>query len=118
MKISIIKNKSQYNEALSNVDKLFDKGVKKSTPEGDALELLLLVIKDYEDKHYSIAPPDPISALKLTMQEKGLKNKDLIPFIGSKSYVSQILNKHKPLTAEIMKMLHKHLGIQAEILLT
>lgn len=117
MKITIIKNKKEYETILSYVDELFDKKVKKGSPEGDQLELLLLVVKDYEDKHYPIKCSDSIEAIKLYMEEKNMNAKDLIPFIGSKSYVSQILNKKKPLTAAIMKILYQKLGIPAEILL-
>ncbi|MBI4647348.1 MAG: helix-turn-helix domain-containing protein [Bacteroidia bacterium] len=117
MKISVIRSETEYEKALALADRMFDKRVKKGTPDGDDLELLLLVIKDYEDKYYPLAPPDPIEAIKLTMNEKGLKNKDLEKFIGSKGYVSQILNRKKPLTINIMRSLHKYLGIPAEILL-
>lgn len=117
MKIAPIKNESQYQKALETVDKMFNKKVKKGTPEGDQLEILLLLIKDFEDKHYPIAPPDPVEAIKIIMKERGLKNKDMTRFIGSKSYVSQVLRKKKPLTAQMMKILHKKLGIPAEILL-
>lgn len=79
--------------------------------------MLLLVIKDYENKHHPVLPPDPVEAIKLTMEEHGLKAKDLVPLLGSKSYVSQILNRKKPLTAEMMRALHHHLGIPAEVLL-
>ena len=79
------------------------------------MELLLLVIKDYEDKNHPIPLPDPIETIKIMMEEKGLKAKDLA--IGGKSYVSQILNRKKPLTANMMRILHKNLGISAEVLL-
>ncbi|OFX22765.1 MAG: transcriptional regulator [Bacteroidetes bacterium GWA2_31_9] len=117
MKVSLIKTEKEYLEALDLVDEMFDKKVKKDTSGGNDLELLLLVIKDYEDKHYTISFPDPIEAIKCTMKEKGLKNKDLEKYIGSKSYVSQILNKKKPLTVAILKILHKNLNIPSDILL-
>lgn len=117
MKITVIKNNREYEKALAFADELFDKKVKKGSAEGDQLELLLLVIKDYEDKHYPIKCSDSIEAIKLYMEEKNIKAKDLVPLIGSKSYVSQVLNKKKPLTAAIMKVLHQKMGIPAEILL-
>ncbi|MBI5217605.1 MAG: transcriptional regulator [Bacteroidia bacterium] len=117
MKIAIIKNEKEYENVLKLVESFFDKKVKKGTPEGDQLELLLLVIKDYEDRHYPVKIPDAIDAIKLAMQEKGLKNKDMEPLIGSKGYVSQILNRRKPLTVPILRNLHKKLGIPAQILL-
>lgn len=115
MEIKVLKTEEDYDEALARADEIFD--AIAGSPEGDELELLLLVIKDYEDKHHPVPPPDPIEAIKLTMEEKGLKAKDLAPWIGSKGYVSQILNRKKPLTAEVMKALHKHLGIPGDILL-
>ena len=115
MKIGIIQNERQYNAALKRADQIFN--ARPNTPDGDELALLLLVIKDYEDKHHAVPAPDPIDVLKLKMNEEGLSNKDLVPLLGSKSYVSRLLNKRKPLTAEVMRVLHRKLGIPAQILL-
>lgn len=115
--IKPIHTEKEYQTSLDWVDKMFDKRVKPGSAEGELLQVVLLLIKDYEDKHYPVPMPDAIEAVKLKMEEKGLKAKDLIPIIGSKSYVSQLLNKKKPLTADIMKALHKMLGIPAEVLL-
>lgn len=112
-----IHTEKEYLIALDWVDKMFDKKAKANSPEGELVQVVLILIKNYEDKHYPIPTPDAIAAVKLKMEEKGLKAKDLIPIIGSKSYVSQLLSKKKPLTAEIMKALHKMLGIPAEVLL-
>ncbi len=111
----IIKNDTDYEKALERLDVIFD--AKPNSTEGDELELLVLLVKEYEDRVYPVLPPDPIEAIKLSMEEKGLKSKDLVPWIGSKSYVSQILNKQKPLTANLMRVLHKNLGIPTDILL-
>lgn len=115
MKIKIIRNERAYNTALKRADEIFN--ARPNTPEGEELALLLLVIRDYEDHHHPIPMPDPIAVLKLKMLEKGWSNKDLVPLLGSKSYVSQLLNKRKPLTAEVMRVLHRKLGIPANILL-
>lgn len=115
MNIKVIRNEEEYDQALNRADQIFD--AQLDTPEGDELALLLLVIKDYEQKHHPVLPPDPIEAIKLTMQEKGLIAQDLVPLLGSKSYVSQVLNRKKPLTADMMRLLHQHLGIPAETLL-
>lgn len=115
MTVKIIKNEEEYDQALARAEEIFD--ALPDTPEGDELAVLLLVIKDYESKHHPVLPPDPIEAIKLTMQEKGIKAKDLTPLLGSKSYVSQVLSRKKPLTAEMMRTLHHHLGIPAEVLL-
>jgi HTH-type transcriptional regulator / antitoxin HigA len=78
----------------------------------------LLLIKQYEDEHFPIQTPDPIEVIKLKMLEKGLKNKDLVGKIGSKGYVSALLNKRKPLTLEIARIFHNELGVSADILLS
>lgn len=115
MKIKIIRNEREYNAAMKRADQIFD--ARSNTLAGDELALLLLVIKDYEAKHHAVPVPDPIEVLKLKMRDEGWTNKDLIPLLGSKSYVSQLLNKRKPLTAEVMRVLHQKLGIPAQILL-
>jgi HTH-type transcriptional regulator / antitoxin HigA len=117
MTIKVIKNKSQYTLYLKKVEELLNKRVKKNTPQGDQLELLLLLIRHYENEHYAIEYPDTIDIIKLKMMEKGIRNKDLVGKIGSKGYISSILNKRKPLTLEIAKIFKKELDISAELLL-
>jgi HTH-type transcriptional regulator / antitoxin HigA len=118
MKLKIIKTKKEYEQYLQWVDQTFNKKTKINTPEGDALQVALLLIKQYEDEHFPIQTPDPIEAIKLKMLEKGLKNKDLVGKIGSKGYVSALLNKRKPLTLEIARIFHNELGVSADILLS
>jgi len=118
MELKIIKNKKQYQEYLDWVDKMFDKKIKPNTPEGEKLQVALLLIKQYEDAHYPIPVPDPIDAIKLKMQEMGLKNKDLVGIVGTKGYISALLNKRKPLTLELARLFHRELDIPAEILLS
>ena len=118
MKLKPIKSKKDYEAYLDWVDSLFDKKVKPNTPEGETLHVALLLIKEYEDKHYPVPVPDPIETIKLKMQERGLKNKDLVGKMGTKGYVSAVLNKKKPLTLELAKMFHRELGISAEVLLS
>jgi HTH-type transcriptional regulator/antitoxin HigA len=117
MNIKVIKNKRQYKQYLHWVDELINKRVKKNTTQGDQLELLLLLIKHYENEHYAIDYPDIVDIIKLKMIEKGIRNKDLIGKIGSKGYISSILNKRKPLTLEIAKIFKKELDISADLLL-
>ena len=117
MELKIIKTKKQYEETLLWIDKMFDKKIQPNTIEGVKLQIALLVIKKYEDANYAIPFPDPIAAIKIKMGELGMKNKDMVEKIGSKGYVSSILNKRKPLTLEIAKIFHKELHIPAEILL-
>ena len=118
MKLKIIKTKKEYEEYLDWVDKMFDKKTKVNTTEGEKLQVALVLIKQYEDEHYPIPIPNPIDAIKIKMSEKGLKNKDLVGKVGSKGYVSALLNKRKPLTLELAKLFHKELGIPSDILLS
>ena len=111
----VLKIESDYNIALERTIEIFH--AEKGTPESDELELLLLLVKDYEDRHYHIPDPDPIEVIKLKLEEKGLKQKDLEHIIGSKGYVSQVLSGKKELTLKMVKGLHRYLGISADILL-
>jgi len=111
----IIKTEEDYNKALARIDELMD--AEPNTQEGDELELLVTLVELYEEKMYPIDMPDPIEAVKFRMEQLGLHQKDLVPFIGSKSKVSEILNKKRPLSLSMMRALHKGLGIPAEILL-
>ena len=119
MKIELkpIKSLKQYEHYMEWVDTQFEKGVKRGTPTGNQLEIVLLLIKKYEDDHYPVPVPDAIEAIKVKMAEQGLRNQDLVGLIGSKSYVSALLNKRKPLTLEIAKIFHRKFGIAAAILL-
>lgn len=118
MELKIIKSKKQYNELLSWVDEQFNNKVKPDSPTGEKLQVALLLIKQYEDKNYSILLPNPIDAIKIKMEERGLKNKDFIDKAGSKGYVSAILNKRKPLTLELARLFHNELQIPAEVLIS
>lgn len=118
MELKIIKTNEQYEEYLNWVDMLFDKKVKADSPQGDKLQVALLLIKQYEDANFPIPLPDPIDAIKIKMDELGLKNKDLVGKVGSKGYVSSLLNKKKPLTLELAKLFHQELNIPAEVLLS
>ena len=118
MKLRPLKTERDYEKLLSWIDGKFDKKVKINSPEGELVEIALLLIKQYEDQHYPIPLPDPIEAVKLKMEERGLKSKDLVGKIGSKGYVSAILNRKKPMTIEIARLFHKELGVPAEVLLS
>lgn len=118
MELRIIKTKKQYQEYLDWVDQQFDKKVKPNSTIGEKVQVALLLIKQFEDTHYPVPLPDPIEAIKLKMQDLGMKNKDLVGKVGSKGYVSALLNKRKPLTLELAKLFHKELSIPADILLS
>ena len=115
MQLKIIKTKKEYDLYLDWVDELFGKKVKPDSPEGEHLQIALLLIKKYEDQHYPIPSPDPIKVIKMKMEEKGLKNKDFIGIIGSKGYISSLLSGKKPLTLEIAKIFHQKLGVPADV---
>lgn len=117
MELKIIKTEKQYESSMKWLDIEFEKNIKPNTAEGNKIQIALLLVKEYEDRCYPVPMPDPIEVIKLKMQEKGLKNKDLVAKIGTKGYVSAILNKRKPLTLELAKFFHKDLKIPAEILL-
>ncbi len=117
MQLKTITTKKEYNAYLEWVDDLFDKKVKPNSSEGEKLKVALLLIKQYEDEHYSIPYPDAIEVIKQKMEEQGLKNKDLVGKFGSKGYVSALLNKRKPLTLELAKLFHIEFGIPAEVFL-
>ena len=115
MRTAPIKNEKEYQKALQELEKVFD--AKLNSPEGDKGQLLMLVIGDYEKKHYPILPPDPIEAIKATMEEQGLSNKDVISYFGSKSLVSQVLKKQRNLSLKMIRALHVGLKLPYEILL-
>jgi HTH-type transcriptional regulator / antitoxin HigA len=117
MKLKIIKNEAEYENMLAWIDEQFDAGVSFDSTLGEQVQMALLLIKAYEDEHYAIPTPDAIEAVKLKMEEKGIKNKDLAIWIGSKSYVSALLSRKKPLTLRIAQLFHQKLGIPAEVLL-
>ena len=118
MELKIIKTKKEHQAYLNWVDEMFDKKVKPNTPEGEKLQVALLLIKQYEDVNYPIPTPNPIDAIKVKMLELGLKNKDLVGKVGTKGYVSAILNKRKPLTLELAKLFHQELSIPSDVLLS
>jgi len=114
MNIKPIKTESDYNEALARLEIIFD--AKPGTPEGDELELLSIIIENYENVHYKIDLPDPIEAVKIRMEEMGLKQKDLAEALGFKTRVSEILNRKRKLTLTMIRRLHEVLGIPIDVL--
>ncbi len=115
--MGIIKTDEQYEEALAVVEELMDLGPEPGTEDADKLELLILLISNYEKEHFPMEMPDPIEAIKFRMEQQQLSQKDLIPIIGSRSRVSEVLNRKRPLTLKMIRHLHKGLGIPAEVLI-
>jgi len=114
MNIKPIKSEEDYIATLNQIESLMD--AKPNTPQMDELEVLTTLVEAYEAQHYVIDAPDPIEAIKFRMEQEGLKQKDLVPIVGSKSRVSEILNKKRKLTIEMIRNLHKQLHIPVESL--
>ena len=115
MKYKLIKTNKEYQLALKRLDSIFD--AKKGTVEADELELLSMLIEKYEDALYTISLPDPIEAIKFRMEQMSYSQKDLAEIVGLKSRASEILNKKRKLTLEMIRNLHEALHIPTEILI-
>lgn len=116
MKIKPIKTEKDYEKALERLEVIFD--ADKNSNEGDEAEILSLLIDNYENQYYPIEAPDPIEAIKIRMEEMNLKQKDLVGIIGGKSRVSEILNKKKRLTVDMIRELEQILHISASVLVS
>jgi len=115
MDIKPLKTDSDYQMALSRLEEIFDAPI--GTPESDEADILGLMIDEYEKKHYPIDAPDPIEAIKIRMEEMQLKQIDLVPEIGGKSRVSEILNRKRKLTVEMIRKLTTRLSLSAGLLI-
>jgi len=114
MNVKPIKSDKDYRNALERLELIFDAPI--DTKEGDEAEILSLLIENYENEHYPIEAPDPIEAIKIRMEELNMRQKDLVGIIGGKSRVSEILNRKKRLTVEMIRELEKILQISASVL--
>ena len=115
MEIKVIKTEEDYNEALKRLEVVFDAPV--DSPQGDEAELLTILIENYEEEHYPIEAPDPIEAIRFRMEQMNMNKKDLAEVIGYKSRVSEILNKKRKLSLNMIRQLHKKLRIPYDSLL-
>lgn len=115
MKAKVIKSKAAYELALSRIDKLMDAA--PNTAQGDELELLSLLVHDYEEKKFPIDKPDPVKAIRFRMEQQGLAPKDLVPFLGSRGRVSEVLSGRRGLSRKMIRSLVVGLRIPAELLL-
>lgn len=115
MEIKPIKSESDYQEALDKLDKLFD--APTGTEESDYADILAILIDDYEKKHFPIDAPDPIEAIKIRMEEMHLKQKDLANVIGGNNRVSEVLNKKRKLTVEMIRNLTIKLNLSPNLLI-
>ena len=110
-----IRNMKDYERALGEVEVLW--GAKAGTPKGDRLDILATLIEAYETEHYPMDPPDPIEAIKFRMEQQGLSRKDLEKILGTRTRVSEVLNRKRGLSINMIRALHEKLGISAEILI-
>ena len=115
MNIAPIRNEKDYQKALVRLEKIFDS--KKGTEQGDELEILSILIDRYENENFPIGMPDPIEAIKFRMEQMGMKQKDLAEVMGYKSRVSEILNKKRKLTLDMIRKLNTTLHIPTEVLI-
>lgn len=113
----VIKTELEYEAALNEIERLIDLDPEPGTREADRLELFTLLVGDYEEKNYTIVPPDPIDAIEFRMEQQSLAPRDLLPYLGSRSKVSEVLNRKRPLTLSMIRSLHSGLGIPASVLL-
>jgi len=115
MDIRPIKTKTDYEAALKEIEALFDS--KPGSHEADRLDILATLIEVYEDRHFPIEAPDPISAIKFRMEQQGLTRKDLEPYIGSRARVSEVLSGQRTLTLAMIRRLHRELKLPLESLI-
>ena len=115
MEIRPIRSLNDYNNALERLELIFD--AKQGTTEGDELEILTILIDKYEKENFPIELPDPIEAVKFRMEQLNMKQKDLAETIGFKSRVSEVLNKKRKLTLDMIRKLHEELNIPTDILI-
>ena len=115
MNLKPVKSEIDYRNALDRLELIFDAPI--DTKEGDEAEILSLMIENYENIHYPIEAPDPIEAIKIRMEELNMRQKDLIGIIGGKSRVSEVLNRKKRLTVEMIRDLERKLQISASVLI-
>ena len=116
MEPKIIKSEEEYEGSLTEVERLIALDPEQGTPEADRLELLSTLVESYEKEHFPVDIPDPISAIRFRMEEQGLKQQDLVPYIGSKSRVSEILSGKRSLTLPMIRALNTGLGIPLNVL--
>ena len=116
MNIQPIKTEQDYDKALAEIELLW--GADESTEKGDKLDILLILVEDYENIHYPILPPDPIEAIKFRMEQMNLSRRDLEPYIGERGRVSEVLNYKRGLSLNMIRSLHSNLSIPLENLIS
>ena len=112
--IEPIRTEADYKTALARIDELM--GAKPGGPEGRELDVLVDLVDLYERSHHPMGYPDPVAAIEFRMEQAGLSPRDLIPFIGSRAKVSEVLSGKRPITMPVARVLHEHLGIPVDVL--
>lgn len=115
MNLKLIKTESDYQAALAEIERLFDAA--PGTLEGDRLEVLATLVEVYEEQNYHIPPPDPIEAIKYYLESRGLTSRNLEPLLGDDAIVTDVLNRKRPLSIDMIRQLRRGLGISAEVLI-
>jgi HTH-type transcriptional regulator/antitoxin HigA len=115
MEIAPIKTQRDYRRVLKEIEGLMR--AKRNTPEGDRLDVLVTLVEAWESKHFPLDLPDAVEAIKYQMEQSGLEPRDLVPFIGTRNRVHEVLNRKRPLTLKMIRRLHEGLGIPAESLI-
>ena len=113
----ILGSEKEYRDALAEAEELVATDPEPTSPKGERLKILALLIQTYEKEQFKFGPPDPIDAILHRMEEQGLRQRDLVPYVGSKSKVSEVLSRKRPLTLQMIRALHSALDIPAEVLL-
>ncbi|HEY5960366.1 MAG TPA: hypothetical protein VIV60_27620 [Polyangiaceae bacterium] len=117
MEPRVIKTREQYEEALAVVDELMGRTIEVGSKDSERLELFALLVENYEKEHFAIGLPSPIEAIRFRMDQQGLTQRDLVPYFGSRSKVSEVLSGKRPLTLAMIRALVVGLGIPADLLL-
>lgn len=115
MEIKPIKTEQDYNQALERLEMIFD--AKKDSSEGDELEVLGILIHQYENEQFPISLPDPVEAIKFRMEQLGYTQNDLANIVGLKSRASEILNRKRKLSLEMIRKIHEVLNIPTDVLI-
>jgi len=115
MEIEPIKSQRDYRRVLGEIEGLMT--ARRNSPEGDRLDVLVTLVEAWERKHYPLDLPDPVEAIRYHMEQRGLEPRDLIPYIGSRNRVHEVLNRRRELTLNMIRRLHEGLGIPAESLI-
>jgi len=115
MDIAPIKSNRDYRRVLKEIEGLMS--ARRNSADGDRLDILVTLVEAWERKHYPLDLPDPVEAIKYHMEQGGLQPRDLIPYIGSRNRVHEVLNRRRALTLKMIRRLHEGLGIPAESLI-